>query len=182
MYPSNCSFGKNSHIFMYIYINIYIYIIIYKYMYIYKGISIDRESLKLALKIIMKNKNPFSKIHNYDNKNKKFSKNENENKNEKNNYQESLKSETYLHFLNREKLIIANELKISNNLQKWPCRTFQEIYDNLNTLKTYKIKNIDIDNSSLYKAKKLPFLVSNYAANCSAKYVVCTVKYDLNGG
>lgn len=134
----------------------------------------------------MKNENPFLDIYHFDGKKKgSISKNNVINVNGRH-FQDSEKSAHYLDFMIREKLIIADELKISNGLQTWPCRSFQEIYDNLNNLNVILFKDgshvKEGDTYPGYKGKKLPYLISNYAADCSDSHVTCTVKYDLNGG
>lgn len=58
---------------------------------------------------------------------------------------------------------LKNELETSDELQKWPCRSFREL-------------------DKMAKKEKLPITFNQLAANCSTSYVTCSVPMDLNGG
>lgn len=51
---------------------------------------------------------------------------------------------------------IKNELEISDGLKKWPCRSFKELTKELNSFKYWQ-----------------------FAANCSAPHVICSVRFDM---
>ena len=58
---------------------------------------------------------------------------------------------------------LKDELVISKSLTQWPCKSFREL-----------------DTTSV--TTRLPLHSSQLAANCSAPYVVCSVRFDFNGG
>jgi transposase-like protein len=67
--------------------------------------------------------------------------------------------------------IIQNEMKISNGLQKWPCKSFKE----LETVTSgYMI-------SSPSAVIKLPIIrFYELSTNCSDSMNLCSVQYDMN--
>ena len=56
---------------------------------------------------------------------------------------------------------IDNEYKISQGLTRWPCKMFR-----------------DLNSPGLI----LPMSSADVAANCSGRYVTCSVQYDQAGG
>ncbi len=51
---------------------------------------------------------------------------------------------------------LANEMKISKELTKWPCRSFKEL-----------------------ESARLPLRFHALSANCSAPHVKCSVQFDM---
>ena len=58
---------------------------------------------------------------------------------------------------------IENEMKISKELTRWPCKFFRDLE---------KQKDLYV----------LPIPAKDLAANCTGNYVTCSVQYDFQGG
>eukprot|EP01038_Epipyxis_sp_PR26KG_P006904 gene6904-9456_t len=60
---------------------------------------------------------------------------------------------------------INDEMKISKDLTKWPCKSFRELDKTVTSL-----------------GGELPLKSYELAANCSNSFVTCSVPYDMRGG
>ena len=75
---------------------------------------------------------------------------------------------------------IVDEMATTQDLQKWPCKTFNSLKDLPTDTDNYSDTNKKIN--SEVDADKLPISNSMLVADCSGKYVKCSVPVDKRGG